>query len=142
MPEVHCAAGRVLVVVDPEGTPGERAVARLAELGYEGDGVLHLSRTDGWAERRLRDGVLVVDVLVRSAALESLGVDAEAFTERSRVDRRAVRLLRVRGEAAEGERLPDATTVVAVPPGTPVRRVLADLDSGVEWPLVLAPPQR
>lgn len=142
MPEVHCAAGRVLVVVDPEGTPEERAVARLADLGYEGDGVLHLSRTDGWAERRLRDGVLVVDVVARADALHSLGVDAEAFTERSRLDRRAVRLLRVRGEATGDDRLPEATTVVAVPPGTPVERVLADLDSGVEWPLVLAPPAR
>ncbi|MFF4772686.1 hypothetical protein ACFY05_07485 [Microtetraspora fusca] len=54
----------VMLVVDPDGTPGERAVARLGDYCYEGDGVFFLLQTDGWAEHALDDNRLVVEIAV------------------------------------------------------------------------------
>jgi hypothetical protein len=120
-------AERVLVLtVDPAGSAGERAVVALGERGYEGDEVLYLVQTDGWAEHHLNDGVLTVDVVVHPAVLTSLAVDPTDFPDRSTTDPTAVLVLRVSTETAE----------TAVPATTAV--FTAPLDEA-DWPLILAP---
>ena len=44
----------VAVVIDPDGTPEERAVGELFSYAYEGEDCFMLVGTDGWAERRLQ----------------------------------------------------------------------------------------
>jgi hypothetical protein len=116
----------LVLTVDPTGTVGERAVAALGERGYEGDEVLYLVPTDGWAEHHLADGVLTLDVVVHPAALASLAVDPADFPDRSTTDPAAVRVLRVAAEITDN----------AVPATTVVFTAPVDED---DWPLILAP---
>jgi hypothetical protein len=109
----------LVVVVDPEGDHGERAVSRLGLSAYEGDTGFHLARTDGWAERRLDGDRLTVDV----------------------VDGEAARLLRVTAtvDPAEYARAAEVTVVWEAPSGTPAEQVIAALRDQADLPLVLAP---
>ncbi|MFJ9947202.1 hypothetical protein [Kitasatospora sp. NPDC091207] len=129
----------VTLVVDPDGPPAERAVARLGDHCYEGDGVLYLVRTDGWAERALDAGRLVVGIAVYPVVLGQAGADAAAFAGRSPVDPEAVLVLRA--EAPVDPELyaraaPGAVVFAAGPEET-----LDDLLAAEEaWPMVVAPP--
>lgn len=132
----------VAVVVDPEGTPEERAVGELFSCAYEGDGSFMLVRTDGWAERRLQGEVLTVDIVVYPAVLKMLEIDAAGFPERSLVEPDAVRLLRVSTRVAgrQYEQALDPTAVLTAPAEATPQQIVAGLHSGEEWPLILAPP--
>ncbi|GAB2898654.1 hypothetical protein [Streptomyces mayteni] len=129
----------VMLVVDPEGSPGERAVARLGGYGYEGDGAFYLPRTDGWAERALDGGRLVVDVAVWPSLLRRIGVDPAQFGRRSAVDPEAALVLRAEAEVdpAAYAGAGAATAVFTAGAG----RALDDGFPAVDdWPLLLAPP--
>lgn len=84
----------VTLVVDPDGPPGERAVARLGDYCYEGDGAFHLLPTDGWIEHTLDGDRLEAAVAVHPFALGQVGVDASAFPDRSALDPEAALVLR------------------------------------------------
>jgi hypothetical protein len=116
----------LVLTVDPTGPAGERAVAALGTRGYEGDEVLYLVQTDGWAEHHLADGVLTVDVVVHPAVLTSLAVDPTDFPDRSTTDPTAIRVLRVVTNTTE-DTIPTTTVVLMTP---------VDED---DWPLILAP---
>ncbi|WP_091202856.1 hypothetical protein [Micromonospora narathiwatensis] len=130
-----------VLVVDPDGTPGERAVARLGGCCYEGDGVFYLVQTDGWAERSLAGGRLTVDIAVYLAVLRQVGVDPASFPGRSAVDPQAVVVLR--GETAADPALSaclaEATAVLTAGPDVPLDELLASED---DWPMVVGPPPR
>jgi hypothetical protein len=68
-------------------------VARLGGHCHEGEGAFHLVRTDGWAERSLGSGLLVVGVAVRPVLLRQAGVDPDGFPERSAIDPDAVPIM-------------------------------------------------
>ncbi|MDK0522649.1 hypothetical protein [Streptomyces sp. ML-6] len=84
----------VTLLVDPAGSPGERAVALLGGHCVEGDGAFFLMRTDGWAEHALDGDRLTVAVAVYPSVLGRAGADAAGFAERSSVDSEAVVVLR------------------------------------------------
>jgi hypothetical protein len=130
------------VVVDPEGGPADRAVQQLWSHAYEGDGVFHLVRTDGWAEQSLNGDVLTVDAVVYPSVLSALGIDEAAFAERSPIEPQAVRLLRVSAavDVAEYQRTPLLAVVLEAPAGTSAERMLTLIAEGEVSPLVLAPP--
>ncbi|MCP2098198.1 hypothetical protein LV78_006189 [Actinosynnema pretiosum] len=128
----------LLVIIDPERSPGERAVCLLGNHGYERDNALYLVPTDGWAERALDGGSLVVDLVAYPLVLGGYDLDLGLFTEPAAQDADAVRLLRVTGEVDATE-LPEATVVVAVSEGATVDDVVEELRSGELWPVVLAP---
>ncbi|MCI3276766.1 hypothetical protein [Streptomyces cylindrosporus] len=128
-----------VLVVDPEGTPGERAVAALGSCCYEGDGAFYLVRSDGWAERSPEDGRLAVRIAVHPAVLRQVGVDPEDFPGRSSVDPRALLVLEARAAAdpALTAHLAEPTAVFTAGPDTTLEELLA---SDAEWPMFLAPP--
>ena len=128
-----------ILVVDPDGTPGERAMARLGGHCYEGEGAFYLVRTDGWAERSLDAGQLVVGVAVFPAPLRQAGVDPAEFPERSGIDPDAVLLLSARTtvDPALCARLSEPTAVFVGGPDVTLDELLADDE---EWPIMLAPP--
>ncbi|MEV7426288.1 MULTISPECIES: hypothetical protein [unclassified Streptomyces] len=132
----------LVVAVDEDGPPAERAVARLGLRGYESDGCLCFVRTDGWAERRLDGEELTVDIVAYPAVLDSLEIDRVAFPERSAADPDAIRLLRVRAQVAPEayEQALALTAVLTLPAATPLEQGLAALRSGEDWPLILTPP--
>ncbi|MEU1270464.1 hypothetical protein [Streptomyces sp. NPDC005799] len=132
----------VAVVVDPAGTAEERAVAALFSYAYEGDGTFLLVRTDGWAARRVDGDVLTVEIVVHRAVLEVLGIDGAGFPECPRVRPDAVRLLRVSAPVAGGryDQALEGTAVLSAPAGARPEQIVADLQSGEAWPLILAPP--
>ncbi|MFE6049294.1 hypothetical protein ACFQ6N_00885 [Kitasatospora sp. NPDC056446] len=127
-----------VLVVDPEGTPGERAVARLDIYCHEMDGWTGLLQTDGWAEHIRDGGRLEVAVAVYPGTLLAVRVDPAGFTERSAVDPEAVVLLRARTAAAPDAsvRLSEGTAVFATGPDVPLDELIATR----VWPMVLAPP--
>lgn len=59
----------LVVVVSEVADHHERAAARLASYGYEGENCLYLVQTDGWAERRLDGELLTVDIVAHPALL-------------------------------------------------------------------------
>ncbi|MFF7455840.1 hypothetical protein [Kitasatospora sp. NPDC008115] len=129
----------VALLVDPDGPPGERAVAKLGRYGHEGDGAFFLLPTDGWAEHALDGGRLTVAVAAYPFALRQIGADPEAFPERSPAVPGAALLLRA-DAAVDPElyaRADAATAVFTAGPGLALDDVLAGEDA---WPLVLAPP--
>ncbi|MGI5460833.1 hypothetical protein ACQEWB_48260 [Streptomyces sp. CA-249302] len=128
-----------VLVVDPGGTPGERAVAALGSYCYEGDGALYLVRTDGWAEKSAVAGQLVVGIAVHPVALRQADVNPEEFPGRSSADPRAVLLLEVRApvDPALTAHLAEPTAVFGAGPDTTVDELLASDDA---WPMLLAPP--
>ncbi|MGW1173800.1 hypothetical protein ACWD4P_08750 [Kitasatospora sp. NPDC002543] len=117
-----------VLVVDPDGTPGEQAVARLAGHCYEGDEVLHLVRTDGWAEHSHDGGRLTVGIAVHPGVLDRAGVDPAA-------------VLVLRAEAtvdqALADRLHEGTAVFTAAPDTALDELLGP---DGDWPMLLAPP--
>ncbi|MGW3108993.1 hypothetical protein [Streptomyces sp. NPDC001100] len=128
-----------ILVVDPNGTPGERALARLGGHCYAGDGAFYLVRTDGWAERSLDAGRLVVGIAVRPVPLRQAGVDLAGFPDRSGIDPDAVLLLSAR-TTVDPElcaHLSGATAVFTGGPDVTLDDLLADDE---EWPIMLAPP--
>ncbi|MEU1295466.1 hypothetical protein ABZ439_23895 [Streptomyces sp. NPDC005840] len=131
-------AAVALLVADPEGTAGEQAVARLGAYCYEGDGAVHLVRTDGWAERESDGDTLRLAIAVYPVALRQVGVDPHEFTERSAVDPEALIVLRAQAAvpAPLAARLVDAVAVFTAGPDSSVDELL---DAG-EWPMMLAPP--
>ncbi|MER7927330.1 hypothetical protein ABTY96_29955 [Streptomyces sp. NPDC096057] len=137
-PDAPDAAFAVLVVA-PDGTPGERAVAGLGAHCYEGDGALYLFRTDGWAEHSFDAGSLVVRVAVPTVVLRQMDVDPEDFPERSAVDPDAVIVLTARtaADADLSTRPTEATAVFTAAPDVPLEDLLTSED---EWPVLLAPP--
>jgi hypothetical protein len=118
------------VVIDPEASDGERALMALGDLCYPDDetGVYYISATDAYADRRIADGEVTVDIVSFPAVLENVGVTAEFPAH----DAESVRLLRVTGETEHGT-LPAATLVFTTP--------LEELtDNEDQRPFVLAPP--
>lgn len=128
-----------ILVVDPDGTPGERALTRLGGHCYEGEGAFYLVRTDGWAERSLDSGSLVVGIAIHPVPLQQAGVDPADFLGRSAIDPHAVLLLSARTTAdpALGTRLGEPTAVYTAGPDITLDQLLADDE---EWPIMLAPP--
>ncbi|MEU3056941.1 hypothetical protein [Streptomyces griseus] len=135
-------AETLVVVVSDVPDHHERAAARLASYGYEGDGCLYLVQTDGWAERRLEGDLLTVDIVAHPALLRGLEADRERFSAPSSADPAALRLLRVetRVDPAAYGRASGATLVLTAPAGTPAEEAVALVRSGEDWPLVLTPP--
>ncbi|MFD7748868.1 hypothetical protein ACFV2V_22700 [Streptomyces sp. NPDC059698] len=135
-------AETVVVVVAEAPDHHERAAARLATCGYEGDGCFYLVQTDGWAERRLDGDLLTVDIVAHPALLRGLEVDRAKFTARSSYAPHVLRLLRVeaRVDPAAYARAPEETLLLTVPAGASAEEAVALVRSGEEWPLVLAPP--
>ncbi|WP_344401619.1 hypothetical protein [Streptomyces longisporus] len=131
----------VAVVIDPHGSPEERAVGELFSYAYEGEDCFMLVGTDGWAERRLHGEVLSVEIVVHRAVLEALAIDAAGFPERPLVEPDAVRLLRVSTPVAgrHYEQALDVTAVLKAPAQVTPQQLVADLHSGEAWPLFLAP---
>ncbi|XUL93747.1 hypothetical protein ACQ86D_49980 [Streptomyces galilaeus] len=128
-----------ILVVDPNGTPGERALARLGGHCYEGEGAFYLVRTDGWAERSLDAGRLVVGIAVHPVPLRQAGADPADFPERSAIDPDAVLIVsaRTRVDPELCTRLSEPTAVFTAGPDVTLDELLAD---GEEWPIMLAPP--
>ncbi|MFD5466017.1 hypothetical protein ACFWIQ_24760 [Kitasatospora sp. NPDC127059] len=125
-----------VLVVDPDGAPGERALDRLGSYCYEGDGAFFLLPTDGWAERGLDGDRLAVSIAVYPYALEQVGADPADFPDRSAVDPDAAVVLSA--EAAlpvPPGRLSEATAVFTGAPGVPLDDLLGAED---DWPMVLA----
>ncbi|MFC5663157.1 hypothetical protein ACFP3U_09195 [Kitasatospora misakiensis] len=129
----------VALLVDPDGPPGERAVAKLGWYGYEGDGASYLLPTDGWAEHALDGERLTVAVAAYPSALERLGADPAAFPERSPAVPKAALVLHAEAavDPALYARAGAATAVFAAGPGLALDDVLAGEDA---WPVVLPPP--
>ncbi|MFF8696583.1 hypothetical protein ACF08W_30650 [Streptomyces sp. NPDC015144] len=128
----------VTLHVDPDGTPGERVAARLGDHCYEGDGVLYLVRTDGWAERAFDGHRLTVGLAVYASVLARTGVDPAEFPDRSAVDPEAVLILRAEAQADPElyARAAPATVLLAEEPGGAPDAGEAEED----WPVILAPP--
>ncbi|MEU4120199.1 hypothetical protein AB0F71_37580 [Kitasatospora sp. NPDC028055] len=140
--EAHVA----VLVVDPDGTPGERALDRLGAYCYEGDGAFFLLPTDGWAERTLDGDRLTVTIAVYPYALEQVRVDPADFPLRSALDPDAAVVLSAEvdlpaevaarsARSARSARLSEATAVFTGAAGVPLEALLA---SGEDWPMVLA----
>ncbi|MFD7623616.1 hypothetical protein [Streptomyces sp. NPDC059802] len=125
----------VTLCVDPEGSPGERAVARLGDHCYEGDGVLFLAGTDGWAEHTLDGRRLTVDIVVHPSVLGRTGAELAAFPGRSAADPEALLVLRAETET-DPELYARAAPATAVFTGAPDR--MLDADHG--RPVLLGPP--
>ncbi|MFE6668250.1 hypothetical protein ACFVFH_32435 [Streptomyces sp. NPDC057697] len=125
----------VTLRVDPDGPPGERALARLGDYCYEGDGVLFLSQTDGWAEHTFDGARLTVRVAVFPTALGQIGADPGEFPGRSAADPAAVLVLSAETEA-DPELYARAAPATAVFTGGPDRA--PDAEEG--WPVLLGPP--
>jgi hypothetical protein len=143
MPEVVLRTGTdpdepdellLAVIIDPEGSPGEQAVLELGDRSAvdEDEGVCYVQQTDAWADARVEDGVVTVDILIYDAVLEHRGVDVSAFPERSPRDPDAVRVLRATGTTTH-DTLPNVTLVYTSP--------LDELEED-ELPLLFAPPPK
>ncbi|MBK3565386.1 hypothetical protein [Streptomyces sp. MBT62] len=128
-----------ILVVDPDGTPGERAMARLGGHCYEGDGAFYLVRTDGWAERSVDSGRLAVGIAVHPVPLRQAGTDPADFPERSAIDPDAVLIVEARTtvDPELRARLSEPTVVFTAGPDVTLDELLADDE---EWPIMLAPP--
>lgn len=128
-----------VLVVDPEGTPGERAVARLDTYSHEVNGWACLLQTDGWVEHVRDGGQLAVAVALYPGTLLAVRVDPADFTDRSAVDPEAVVVLRAQTAAAPDAsvRLSEGTAVFATSLDIPLDELIATYD---DWPMVLAPP--
>ncbi|MFI2608394.1 hypothetical protein [Kitasatospora sp. NPDC018619] len=124
-----------VLVADPDGSPGEQAVARLGANCHEGDEVLYPVRTDGWAGQAYDGGRLRVAVAVHRGA----GSDPARFADRSAADPSAVVVLRAVAavDPAVAGRLAEGAVVLLGAPGTPLGGLLG---SAQEWPILLAPP--
>jgi hypothetical protein len=123
---------RLAVVIDPEESHGEWAIAMIGEHCHV-DEENRVARTDAWAESHLENGAVTVDILVSEATLRQVDdIDVTAFEERSPRDPDAVLVLRVTGTTTH-DTLPDETFVYLTP--------LDQLDED-DRPLLLGPPPK
>ncbi|MFF2009303.1 hypothetical protein ACFVWY_09545 [Streptomyces sp. NPDC058195] len=125
----------VTLHVDPDGVLGERVAARLGDHCYEGDGVLYLVRTDGWADHTLDGHRLTVGIAVYAAVLTRMGVDPAEFPDRSAADPQAVLILRAQ-TSVDPEVYARAAPATALFTGVPDEA----LEGGEDWPVILALP--
>jgi len=118
------------VVIDPAGSAGERALVALGDLCYpdEDTGGYYILGTDAYADRRIVDGEVIVDIVAYPEVLTNIGVAAEFPPYGAET----VLLLRATGET-EYDTLPAATLVFT----TPIEELTDNED---ERPYVLAPP--
>jgi hypothetical protein len=118
------------VVIDPAGSAGERALVALGDLCRpdEDTGAYYILDTDAYADRRIEDGEVTVDIVTYPGVLTDIGVAAQ-FPP---YDAETVLLLRATGET-EHDTLPAATLVFT----TPIEELTDNED---EQPYVLAPP--
>ncbi|MFF3066894.1 hypothetical protein [Kitasatospora sp. NPDC057936] len=123
-PEVPVA----VLVIDSDGTPGERALSSYSAFGHEGDQVSYLLQTDGWAEHSYTGERLAVDIALHPGGLERLGVDPADFPVRSSFDANYVLVLHAE------------TTVDPAMAGQVWEGTAVFTSPGEDWPLVLAPP--
>jgi hypothetical protein len=130
----------LVVVVDPSGQPGDRAVSQHFDSAYEGDGAFHVLQSYGWVERHLDGDVLTVDVVTHPAVLKDL--DLSSFHGRSSVDAEAIRLVRttVVVDPAEYARAPELTLVLSAPASASPDDIASILYNGEDWPHIYAPP--
>ncbi|MBD0669178.1 hypothetical protein [Streptomyces sp. CBMA156] len=128
-----------VLVADPDGTPGEQAVERLGGNCYEGDEVLYLVQTDGWAEHAYADGRLTVGIAVHPAVLARTESSPADFPLRSAADPEALVVLRAEAAVAPevAARLSEGTMVLVAAPDTPLDDLLGP---DGDWPMLLAPP--
>ncbi|MEO3974101.1 hypothetical protein [Streptomyces sp. CAU 1734] len=129
----------VTLLADPDGPPGDRVVARLADHCYEGDEVLYLVRTDGWAEHSLDGGRLTVTVVLHPAVLARTGADLADFPEHPPAHPAAVVVLRAE-TAVDPElyaRAAPVTAAFTMGPDDPSGDPLSGPD---DWPVLLALP--
>ncbi|MED7948119.1 hypothetical protein PUR61_08590 [Streptomyces sp. BE20] len=130
----------VALLVDPEGPPGEQAVAKLGWYGHEGDGALFLLPTDGWAEHALDGDRLAVEVAVYPFTLEQIGADPADFPARSPIVPEATLVLRAEtavDPALYARAADTGTAVFTAAPDRTLDEVLAGDDA---WPVLLSPP--
>ncbi|GAA2676552.1 MULTISPECIES: hypothetical protein [Actinosynnema] len=125
-----------VLLVDPGGTPGERAVAALRRHCVEGVGVLFLMGSDGWARQELRDGVLVVEIAAHPFTLGQVDVDPEDFPERVGD---SVLLLRAEAEV-DPERFARAAGETALLAAGPEVELADALAGAARKVLLLGPP--
>ncbi|MFI6639013.1 hypothetical protein [Streptomyces sp. NPDC050504] len=149
MPQLYVRSGvdpddpnvpAAVLVIDPEGTLGERALARLGGAHcHEMDGWACLLQTDGWAEHTRDGNRLKVQVAVHPAALRAVDVDPADFPGRSAVDPAAVLVLRAETDTAPEPSVPlsEGTAIYASVLDLPLDELLAAYD---DWPMVLMPP--
>jgi hypothetical protein len=105
------------VSIDPHGSPGERAVVVMSDYCFpdEDAGVAHILATDAFAECRLEDGVVTVDIMLfPSPARSDERINETDFPERSAREPLALRVLTVSGPTTHDE-LPDETLVYLTP---------------------------
>ena len=83
----------------------------------------------------------MVDVVAYPAVPEGLDVELAEFAERSWVDSRAFRLLRVvtRVDPVEAARAPEAKIVFAAAADSSVDQVVAAIHAETDWPVIYAP---
>lgn len=133
----------VVLVVDPDHDRRQETVGRLGDWGYEGDGALHIVRTDAWIERRLVGDVLTADVYVYDTLLKQLKLDLGEFPARSPVDPDAVLVLSV-SATVDAELYAEAdggTAVFCAEPGVTDEEVVEAIQNEEEWPMLFpAPP--
>lgn len=126
------------LLVDADGSPGDRAVVRLGDIGHEGDDVLYVIAADAWTERTLSDGVVTVGVHAWDETLAHLDIDPDEFP----VSTEGARVLVSASLPAEPQQLAaindEATLVIPyddeAPQDESIRQVLAH----EEWPLVIS----
>jgi hypothetical protein len=123
----------VAVVLDPDGSPGERAVMAVGDYCFpdEEANVAHILQTDAFTECHLAEGELTVDFMVFPSPARSDGrIDEADFPERSTREPLAIKVLRVTGRTAE-QQLPDEVLVYT----TPLDRLTEE-----DCALIFAPP--
>jgi hypothetical protein len=115
------------VVIDQEASVGERAIMALGDLSYpDADGLYRVA--GAYADRRLVDGAVTVDIVSYPDVLKDAGVGGEFPVH----DADLVRLLRVVGET-DRDTLPPLTFVFTTP-------LAALTDNEDERPFVFGPP--
>ncbi|HEY1175906.1 MAG TPA: hypothetical protein VGF17_07085 [Phytomonospora sp.] len=133
----------VVLVVDPDHDRAQETVGRLGDWGYEGDGALHIVRTDAWIERRLVGDRLTAEVYVYDTLLKQLKLDFAEFPRRSAVDPDAVLVLSV-DAVVDAELYAEAdsgTAVFCAGPGVTDEQVVEAIQNEEEYPMLfLAPP--
>ncbi|MFF5211175.1 hypothetical protein [Streptosporangium sp. NPDC000396] len=130
--------------VDPQGTPAERAVYALGMSAYEGDRVFYVLPTDAWAERRLEGDTLTVDIMTYTSWLGELvaGVaDPADFDPLPGPNPGECVLLRRSAtvDPVEYARADGATLVFGAPADMPVEQVIAAMYAEEDWPIILGP---
>lgn len=132
------------LLVDADGSLGDRAVVRLGDLGHEGDDVLYVIATDAWTERDLSDGVVTVSVHAWDETLARLDLPTDELP--ASID--GARLLASASLPAEPDQLAaindEATLVIPFDSESPADESIRQVLAHEEWPLIISngrPPQ-